>query len=51
LPPLDFGHLKGKKREGYFAAVHAGMDRNYEPMVLVFSEAINRALRISGQSA
>jgi len=51
LPPLDFGHLKGKKREGYFAAVHSGVDRNYDPMVRIFSEAISRALRISGQSA
>jgi fido (protein-threonine AMPylation protein) len=32
LPPLDFGGLKGKKRKEYFAAIRAGLDRDYKPM-------------------
>jgi len=45
LPPLDFGGIKGRKRLEYFAAVRAGMDRNYEPMEKVFSDVIRRTLK------
>ena len=45
LPPLDFGHLKGRKREEYFQAVQAGMDYNYGPMEKVFTDVIERTLR------
>jgi cell filamentation protein len=46
LPPLDFGAVKGKKRQEYFAAVKAGLDRNYEPMKKVFSGVVRRTLRL-----
>ena len=45
LPPLDFSAIKGRKKQAYFAAVQAGMDRNYGPMENIFREVINRALR------
>ncbi len=45
LPPLDFGGVKGAKRQQYFAAVRAGLGRNYEPMKKVFSGVIRRTLR------
>ena len=45
LPPLDFGHLKGRKREEYFQAVQAGMDYNYGPMEKVFTDVIEKTLR------
>jgi len=45
LPPLDFGHLAGRKRQTYFQAVQAGMDFNYEPMEKVFTDLIGRTLR------
>jgi len=45
LPPLDFGGIKGRKRIEYFAAVRAGMDRNYKPMAKVFSDVIRRTLK------
>lgn len=32
LPFLDFQFLKGRAKEEYFAAVRAGLDRNYGPM-------------------
>ena len=37
LPPLDFGELVGEKRQEYFRAVRAGLDKNYEPMEKVFT--------------
>jgi len=46
LPPLDFGGIKGRKREEYFAAVRAGLDNNYEPMERIFNDVIRRTLRI-----
>lgn len=49
LPPLDFSELQGVKREGYFAAVQAGMDRNYQPMARIFSEVIKRTLASCGR--
>jgi cell filamentation protein len=42
LPPLDFTAIKGKKKQEYFEAVQAGMDRNYGPMEKIFREVINR---------
>lgn len=45
LPPLDFGYLKGNKRQNYFRAVQAGMDYNYEPMEEIFAGVIKRTLR------
>lgn len=47
LPPLNFAGIKGKKREEYFAAVRAGLSRNYEPMVKVFNAVIVRSLKIA----
>jgi len=49
LPLLDFGNIKGKKKKEYFAAVQAGMDRNYAPMEKIFSDVIGRTLRIRGR--
>ncbi len=45
LPLLDFGGIKGKKREEYFAAVRAGLDRNYVPMTNIFRSIIKRTLK------
>ena len=45
LPLLDFSDIRGKKKKEYFAAVQAGMDRNYEPMTTVFSDVIRKTLR------
>lgn len=46
LPPLDFGGIKGRKRQEYFATVQAGLDRDYHPMEKVFSALIRRTQRI-----
>jgi len=48
LPPLDFGGIKGRKRQEYFGAVKAGLERNYQPMGRVFSAVIRRTLRAYG---
>ena len=44
LPPLDFGTITGRGRAGYFAAVQAGMDRNYQPMRELFVGIIDRTV-------
>ena len=36
LPPLDFGGIRGRVRQRYIAAVHAGLERNYVPMAEIF---------------
>jgi cell filamentation protein len=40
LPLLDFSAIKGKQREAYFAAVRAGMGRDYVPMVEIFRKVV-----------
>lgn len=44
LPLLDFGAIAGEKKEKYFAAVRAGLDRNYRPMERIFAEVIERSV-------
>ncbi|SRR5581483_3338575 len=45
LPLLNFSDIAaGEKKEEYFAAVRAGLDRNYEPMKKIFSEIIEKSL-------
>lgn len=39
-PMLDFGLLKGKQRRAYFAAVQAGMSRDYKPMQEIFRRVV-----------
>jgi len=46
LPPLDFGGIKGQKRKEYFAAVQAGLERDYQPMEKVFSAVVCKALQV-----
>ena len=44
LPPLDFRDITGRNRARYFAAVQAGMDRNYQPMQELFVRIIDRSV-------
>jgi len=46
LPLLDFSTMNEQK-EKYFAAVQAGLDRNYKPMELLFSEIIESSISAS----
>ena len=50
LPALYFEKLSGRKRENYFAAVRAGLDRDYEPMAGLFTALIKRTLQIHGKT-
>lgn len=50
LPALYFDKLSGRKREHYFAAVRAGLDREYEPMARLFTAVIERTLQIHGKT-
>ena len=49
LPPLDFSELQGVKRDEYFAAVQAGMDRDYKPMKRIFNGVIEWTLAGCGR--
>ena len=49
LPALYFDKLSGRKRQVYFAAVRAGLDRNYEPITKLFIAVIERTLQIHGK--
>ena len=49
LPLLDFGLLRGKRRQRYFAAVRAGLDRAYQPMERIFAEIIAKS-RVTSSS-
>jgi cell filamentation protein len=44
LPLLNFSLIAEKKKQEYFAAVQAGMGRNYKPMERLFAEIIERSL-------
>ncbi len=50
LPVLDFSELDEVRREEYFAAVRAGLDRNYLPMRQLFNDVIERSLQVSKES-
>ncbi len=40
IPFLYFGMISDERKADYFAAIQAGMDRNYQPMKDLFSEVI-----------
>lgn len=44
LPMLDFSPIAGEGKESYFAAVQAGLDRNYRPMERIFAEVIDQSV-------
>ncbi|HTY20338.1 MAG TPA: Fic family protein [Geobacteraceae bacterium] len=50
LPLLEFSEMIGIRREKYFAAVRAGLDRNYQPMKGLFSDVIERSVWFWGES-
>ena len=41
LPLLDFRPIHGRRKEAYFAAVRAGLDRNYKPMEEIFEMVLS----------
>jgi cell filamentation protein len=43
LPLLDFNLMAGRGTKAYFAAIQAGLDRNYAPMERIFSAIIGRS--------
>lgn len=50
IPPLDFGGVMGQRRQEYFAAVRAGLDRDYRPMERIFNLVLKRTRRIVGET-
>ena len=54
IPFLYFGMISDERKADYFAAIQAGMDRNYQPMAGLFSEVIEISIgraRASGLAA
>ena len=47
LPLLDFSSIAEEKKQEYFAAVQAGLDKNYGPMERLVAEIIERSLASS----
>ncbi len=45
LPALDFGSVRARERQEYFAAVQAGVGRDYRPMERIFTSVIRRTSR------
>lgn len=45
VPLLDFRAIQEKGRQEYFAAVRAGLDRNYLPMKRIFRAVLRRTMR------
>ncbi|MBA8889823.1 cell filamentation protein [Dokdonella fugitiva] len=45
LPALDYGGIRGVAKRRYIAAIHAAMDRDYEPLEAVFRSVIKRTLK------
>lgn len=43
LPLLNFGLITVERKEEYFAAIHAGLDKNYQPMENLFSVIIEQS--------
>lgn len=46
LPLLDFSAIEGGKKEEYFAAVRAGLDRDYRPMGEIFEDIIRKTISV-----
>lgn len=44
LPILEFSEIVDVRKEEYFTAVRAGLDRNYQPMKRLFKDIIERSL-------
>ncbi len=45
LPLLDFNGVQGKRKQAYFRAAQAGIEKDYEPMVKIFDSVIKRTLK------
>jgi cell filamentation protein len=48
LPMLDFTEIEGRKKDEYFSAVRAGLDRDYKPMETIFRGIISRTKKVYG---
>ena len=52
FPALDYGGIRGRKKQECIAGIHASLDRNYQPMeAAVFAAMLKRTLRAGGATA
>ena len=45
MEQLETQNIEGEKKETYFVAVRAGLDRNYKLMEKIFTDVILRSLK------
>ena len=45
LPGLDYGGIRGRRKQDYIGAIHAALSRNYLPMEGIFRSVIARTRR------
>ena len=50
IPPLDFTDIRGRKRQEYFAAIRAGLGRDYLPMERIFNDVVRKTRRAALQA-
>lgn len=43
LPPLDFTPMAGRGKHAYIVAIHAAMNRDYDPLRRIFDKIIARS--------
>jgi cell filamentation protein len=41
LPLIDFSRISHEKKKEYFSAIREGLNRNYEPMKIIFAQLIS----------
>ncbi len=45
LPGIDFGDIRGRKKQEYIAAIHVALGRDYGPLERIFDSIIRRTRR------
>ena len=46
LPILNFSDIAGRKKSGYFSAIHRGLYGDYKPMEEIFGQIILRSVKV-----
>ena len=49
MPPPDFSEMAGHNLDRYIAAIHAGMYKDYEPMMKIFMTILQRSMSKAGR--
>ena len=50
LPAMNFGPFDGRGKRSYIAAIHAALDKNYDPLKVLFLKVIDRSRTTASSS-